>query len=278
MQLVDRALATAGPRPNCLELFSADGYYSCRIKTLAPRARISGVDLDPAEIRRAETISRRLALDDVTFRVGDARTFAEQADETYDLVLCAGGLYHLSDPARLLQALKRAVRGHLVLQSVVTLETEDPGYLAATREGPTAWLPVHPRVAPRAARTARLAHRGPGARRAARQSPPSRSRVEFLSVPPSAGRGKASALRRGAATASRRISAMRTALPSSTSTTSCGPPGSSSSTLRTRLRRWGSTSASLLRVIIVPFYSAHGPSMVLSRSLDRPQSAAADQE
>lgn len=135
MRLVVRALATSGPRPNCLDLFSADGYYSCRLKTLSPRARVTGVDLDPEQIRRAETISRRLSLDDITFRVDDVRAFVEQASETYDLVVCAGGLYHLSDPARLLQQLRGIVHGHLVVQSVVTLETEDGGYFVRPARG-----------------------------------------------------------------------------------------------------------------------------------------------
>ena len=62
------ALSALGSRPNCLELFSADGYYSCRIRMLAPDARITGIELDPDHIRRAETIARRLAFANVRFR------------------------------------------------------------------------------------------------------------------------------------------------------------------------------------------------------------------
>ena len=47
MALVARALSALDPRPACLELFSADGYYSCRIKALSPDARVTGVELDP---------------------------------------------------------------------------------------------------------------------------------------------------------------------------------------------------------------------------------------
>lgn len=135
MALVARALSALGPRPDCLELFSADGYYSCRIKALAPQARITGVELDPEQIRRAETIARRLALGDVSFRRDDAWTFLARSVEAYDLVLCAGGLYHVSDPTRLLQAVKRVARGYLVVQSVVTLETEDGDYFVQPAKG-----------------------------------------------------------------------------------------------------------------------------------------------
>jgi protein-L-isoaspartate O-methyltransferase len=135
LALVARALAGLGPRPTCLELFSADGYYSCRLKMLSPRARVTGVELDPEQVRRAETIARRLGLHEVSFRREDVWTFLERSSETYDLVLCAGGLYHLSDPARLLQAVTRVARGYLVVQSVVTLETEDPGYFVQPAKG-----------------------------------------------------------------------------------------------------------------------------------------------
>jgi protein-L-isoaspartate O-methyltransferase len=135
MALAERALAALGPRPACLELFSADGYYSCRLKALAPGARVTGVELDPAHVRRAETIARRLGLAEVSFRREDVWTFLEQAGGGYDLVLCAGGLYHVGDPARLLEAVRRVVRGYLVVQSVVTLETEDAGYLVRPAPG-----------------------------------------------------------------------------------------------------------------------------------------------
>jgi protein-L-isoaspartate O-methyltransferase len=133
--LLARALSALGARPVCLELFSADGYYSCRLKTLAPQARVTGVELDPEQVRRAETIARRLGFRDVSFRREDVWTFLEWSSEAYDLVLCAGGLYHLSDPARLLQAVTRVARGYLVVQSVVTLETEDAGYFVQPAKG-----------------------------------------------------------------------------------------------------------------------------------------------
>jgi SAM-dependent methyltransferase len=135
VRLVERALAALGPRPSCLELFSADGYYSCRIRMLAPEAHITGVELDPDHVRRAETIVRRLAFGNVRFRRADVRTFLEASTETYDLVLCAGGLYHLSDPARLLEAARRVGNRYLVVQSVVTLETEDRDYFVQPAKG-----------------------------------------------------------------------------------------------------------------------------------------------
>ena len=135
MTLVARALSALGPDPACLELFSADGYYSCRMKAFSPGARITGVELDPAHVRRAEAITRRLGFGGVAFRQDDVWRFVDRADETYDLVLCAGGLYHVSDPARLLETLRRVARGYLVVQSVVTLETEARDYFVQPAKG-----------------------------------------------------------------------------------------------------------------------------------------------
>ncbi len=134
MSLVERALVDLNSHPSCLELFCADGYYSCRIKTHSPGASVTGLELDENHIRRAETMSRRLGLEGISFRREDVRTFLDQSPEPYDLVLCAGGLYHISDPVRLLQQLKNISRGYVVIQSVVTLKTEDPGYF--TRPAP----------------------------------------------------------------------------------------------------------------------------------------------
>jgi tRNA (mo5U34)-methyltransferase len=135
MALVERAVADLKPGPACLELFSADGYYSCRIKLLSPGANVTGLELDPDHIRRSETMARRLRLNDLSFRREDVRAFLDQTAERYDLVLCAGGLYHISDPARLLEQIRRVSRGYVVIQSVVTLAAEDPDYFVTPAPG-----------------------------------------------------------------------------------------------------------------------------------------------
>ncbi len=80
-------------------------------------------------------MARRLGLEGISFRREDVRAFLEQSPESYDLVLCAGGLYHISDPVRLLQQLRTIARRYTVIQSVVTLETEDAGYFVEPAPG-----------------------------------------------------------------------------------------------------------------------------------------------
>jgi SAM-dependent methyltransferase len=135
LALIDQALSHLPSSSRCLELFSADGYYSCRIKKRQPAATVTGIELDPDHVERATTIARVLGLQGITFRHEDVWLFLDQAWDAFDLVLCAGGLYHLSDPGRLLESVDRVSRGYVVIQSVVTLETEDPHYFVQPAPG-----------------------------------------------------------------------------------------------------------------------------------------------
>jgi protein-L-isoaspartate O-methyltransferase len=135
IRLIRRALSDLPPSPSCLDLFCADGYYSCQVKKLQPAATVTGIELDDEHITRATTIARRLDLEDVTFRREDVWVFLERCSVRYDLVLCAGGLYHLSAPTRLLERIGDVSRGYVVLQSVVTLETEERDYFVEPAPG-----------------------------------------------------------------------------------------------------------------------------------------------
>ncbi len=120
--------------PVCLDLFCADGYYACLLAALSSAAQITGVDLDEKEVARARTAARLLNLPNLRFEIADVWDFV-QSDHRYDLILCAGGLYHLTDPRAFLHALRRIARGYLVVQSVVTLESEDPNYFVSPAPG-----------------------------------------------------------------------------------------------------------------------------------------------
>jgi hypothetical protein len=131
--LAESALGRLPPDASSLDLFCADGYYACRLKTIAPGARVTGVDLDERAVGRAEIIARKLGLE-ITFGCVDARE-ALRGDTAFDLLLCAGGLYHLEDPASLLHRARSACRGFALFQSVVTTTTEDDDYFEAPAPG-----------------------------------------------------------------------------------------------------------------------------------------------
>jgi 2-polyprenyl-3-methyl-5-hydroxy-6-metoxy-1,4-benzoquinol methylase len=129
-----RCLESLQSKPTCLDLFCADGYYSCMMAQTHPDAQITGIDLATMEIRRAETAARLLKLSNIAFVVGDAWKLFREPHQ-YDLILCAGGLYHLEEPRRFVELLRRITSHYLVIQSVVTLETDDPDYFVTPAPG-----------------------------------------------------------------------------------------------------------------------------------------------
>jgi cyclopropane fatty-acyl-phospholipid synthase-like methyltransferase len=122
----------------CLDLFCADGYYSCMLARMCPDVEITSVDLDEQEIVRARTAARLLGVHQATFELADVWEFV-RAPRQFDLILCTGGLYHLTQPSdfvRLLRQMCGPVNGQqLVVQSVVTLENDDPDYFVSPAPG-----------------------------------------------------------------------------------------------------------------------------------------------
>lgn len=129
-----RSLKSLEAGLSCLDLFCADGYYSCVMADMCPEAQITGVDLAAMEIKRAKTIARLLGFENIEFVVADVWTFVQEPRQ-YDFILCAGGLYHIEEPRRLLELLRPITTRRLVIQSVVTLETEAPDYFVTPAPG-----------------------------------------------------------------------------------------------------------------------------------------------
>lgn len=130
-----QSVGALGDTPRCLDLFCADGYYTCHLSRLAPGAIITGVDLDEQEIARAEIAARLLQAPNATFVHADVWSFVRDAATPYDLVLCTGGLYHLRDPHGFLESLARICTGYVVIQSVITLETEAADFFVSPAPG-----------------------------------------------------------------------------------------------------------------------------------------------
>jgi len=135
LPFLERCLGELDTHPRCLELFCADGYYSCVMSRMKPGAFVTGVDRDRREIERARTAARLLGCRQASFVVEDVWSFVERTEATFDLILCAGGLYHLTEPRRLLELLRRRAARFLVIQSVVTLEVGDAGYFVTPAPG-----------------------------------------------------------------------------------------------------------------------------------------------
>jgi hypothetical protein len=122
-----------GAAASFLELFCADGYYTMYARHLGA-ARAIGVDNDrDGFLGSAERIRERLGLTSVEFVHADVAALETLAP--VDVVANVGGLYHVADPRAVLAASCRVAHRYLIVQSVVSLANDDPGYFEAPAPG-----------------------------------------------------------------------------------------------------------------------------------------------
>jgi SAM-dependent methyltransferase len=132
-RLLDDAIGRAAGRTadvSVLELFCADGFYGLRAAQRGAR-RVVGVDTDPQEVAKARLAAKLLGVTGAEFRVADVFLTSDRAS----VGVCAGGLYHLSDPARLLRQLRDQVADALVVQTVYHLGRPEPDYFESPAPG-----------------------------------------------------------------------------------------------------------------------------------------------
>src|SRR3990172_12192463 len=114
-----------------LELFCADGYYA-HIAARWGAGRAKGVDIKASNIALAERASKLLGHTHLCeFETGDVHEISQY----FDIVLCTGGLYHISDPKGLLAKIRNLFPRYLICQSVVTLTTDDEDYFESPAPG-----------------------------------------------------------------------------------------------------------------------------------------------
>lgn len=122
------------------ELFCADGFYS----NFALQNGVDfmyGIDLEGSSVEgkkrssvldQARLISKLLGNEaKVNFEKCDVYNLQGE----YDICLCLGGLYHLPDPEKLINILSQKITKALVIQTVISLETEDENYFEAPAPG-----------------------------------------------------------------------------------------------------------------------------------------------
>lgn len=134
-RLVAEALRLAGERgerPTVLELFCADGFYTIYAAQHGASAAF-GIDTDPAEIDKARLAAKLLGVPNASFEVADVLTSHARAG----VGICAGGLYHLTDPAALLARLRRQIDHALVVQTVFHLTRTETDYFETPAPGLT---------------------------------------------------------------------------------------------------------------------------------------------
>lgn len=107
-----------------VDLACADGFYT----NYAAQHGIDymeGVDINKVDLAKARLITKILGNPHkTTFLFGDVFRLSD----TYDLGVCAGLLYHLSNPKELLTTLVSHVNSVLIVQSIISLRSESADY------------------------------------------------------------------------------------------------------------------------------------------------------
>lgn len=101
---------------SALDIGCNAGFYTFELARRG--ARVTGIDVDPHYLKQAEWAARQFELaDKVSFRQMTVYDLA-RTDETWDLVLFMGVLYHLRYPMLGLDIVARKVRRRMIFQTL----------------------------------------------------------------------------------------------------------------------------------------------------------------
>lgn len=117
------------------EMFCADGFYAMFAAKFGA-ARAVGYDNDrDGHLASANAIRDALGLTQVSFTRCDVE--AIPAEARYSVVANVGGLYHVDDPIAVLRRSYDMAEHYLIVQNVVSLAHDDPGYFERPAPGLT---------------------------------------------------------------------------------------------------------------------------------------------
>jgi hypothetical protein len=109
-----------------VELFCADGFYAIFALKNGADSMI-GIDLNRERdyLSQATLMAKLLGNSDkIKFELADVFKISG----TFDFGICAGGLYHISNPQELLKLLRSKIKTALVIQTVYSLADQSPDY------------------------------------------------------------------------------------------------------------------------------------------------------
>ena len=121
------------PNPSFTELFCADGYYTMVASRLGCFPCIGIDNNSEGYLDKAKAIIERLGMQDCRFiksEISEKSSF-----DSTDIVAILGGLYHVSNPREILQNSFIQARQFLIVQSVVSLATDDVTYFESPAPG-----------------------------------------------------------------------------------------------------------------------------------------------
>lgn len=107
------------------ELFCGAGFYSMVASRLGCSS-CYGVDKKAKNIKKARVIASKLGIKNVVF---EEKTITPESEfPQSDIVANIGGLYHVDAPEKFLELSYRMAKRYLIIQSVVSLATNDENY------------------------------------------------------------------------------------------------------------------------------------------------------
>jgi hypothetical protein len=115
------------------ELFCADGYYAMAARHFGASDAL-GIDNDrDGHFGAAERIAAVLGIDRITFLKMDVNDIPSLPP--VDIVANVGGLYHVPNPEEILRSSYAMARRFLIVQTVVSMATDDEHYRASPAPG-----------------------------------------------------------------------------------------------------------------------------------------------
>jgi SAM-dependent methyltransferase len=103
-------LAELSPGAAVLEVGSGPGRLAVKLAELAPDVRVTGVDITPEMVERANALAARTDVADrMEFRIGDVDSLPF-ADASFDVVVSTFSLHHWQNPAGGLADIYRVLR------------------------------------------------------------------------------------------------------------------------------------------------------------------------
>lgn len=121
------------PTPSFTELFCADGYYTMVASRLGCSPCIGIDNNSQGYLDKAKAIVDRLGLRNCRFVQSEINQ--KSSFEPTDIVANLGGLYHANNPKEILQNSFIQARQFLIVQSVVSLATDDDKYFESPAPG-----------------------------------------------------------------------------------------------------------------------------------------------
>jgi hypothetical protein len=133
MLAIGKARRHCTERPSFAELFCADGYFTMAASYFGAAPAV-GIDSNrDGWSDHAPEVARRLGLESVSFQWRDVASITET--NAYDIVANIGGLYHVSNPIDVLRMSYALTRHFLIVQSVVSMQTNDDAYFVSPAPG-----------------------------------------------------------------------------------------------------------------------------------------------